>query len=130
MTKLLSTAMVSIIRAFTGSSFVEKEVMAKLPKTVPIKFVPELDEEGNPMIFIFSPKYEGIISQARSMDEAMKNAHDAILTHFDVPRECAKAIKFNVVEAQQMEMPEERPTARQKDFRLVTKENDKVAAIS
>lgn len=100
MSLLPSRAMASLIRAFTGSTFVQKEVLSKLPLSVRIKFTPEFNENGDLIIFISSPDYPGIISEAKTMDEAFANAHDAILTYFDVPRACANAIKFDVVEKQ------------------------------
>jgi predicted RNase H-like HicB family nuclease len=95
---------VSFLARFFGTSestFVEKEVLKKLPKSVTIRFTPEFDDEGNPIVFISSPEHEGIISEARSHREALANARDAILTYFDVPRACAGLIKFTVEDAPQ-----------------------------
>lgn len=96
--------MTGFIRAFTRSRFVENEVLKKLPKSIPIQFAPEFNEEGQLNIIISSPEYEGIVSEAKSMEEALMNAHDAILTYFDVPRDCAKLIQYKVTEENQETM--------------------------
>jgi len=90
--------MPKVIRAYTGSSFVNREVISRLPTSISIRFSPAFNENGDLIIAISSPKYSGIVSEARTKKEAYENVHDAILTYFDVPRACAKAIKFEVVE--------------------------------
>ena len=84
--------------AYTGSAFVGREVFPRLPRSISIKFSLEFNEKGKTFIAISSPEYPGILSEARTMEEAYENVHDAILTYFEVPRECANAIKFKVVE--------------------------------
>ena|SRR3989344_3758231 len=80
----------------SDSSFVRQEILAHLPKSVTMEFIPELDTEGNPIIFIHSPEHEGLLSEARNYKEAIENAQDAILTYFDVPYDCAVLVQFDV----------------------------------
>lgn len=87
------------IKAFSNSAFVENEVLQRLPKSIPIQFTAELDETGDPIIAISSPEFEGIVSEARTREEAIRNAHDAILTYFDVPRSLAKMVEYRIEEA-------------------------------
>ena len=89
--------MPKVIKAYTGSSFVGREVFSRLPDSVPIEFSLEFNDKGKTFVAISSPKYPGIISEARSMEEAYENVHDAILTYFEVPRDCANAIQFKIV---------------------------------
>lgn len=94
----------SWINRFLGRSecnFVRKEVLSNLPKSIIIEFIPEFDENGDPIIFIHSPEHENLISEARTNDEAIENAQDAILTYFDIPRECAVLIDFDIEDASQ-----------------------------
>ncbi len=84
------------IKAFSGSHFVRKEILSRLPRTITIEFTAELDDKGEPIIAIWSPDYSGILSEARSYEEAIENAHDAILTFFEVPRRCANLIEYTV----------------------------------
>lgn len=84
------------MKAFSGSHFVRKQILSKLPRTITIEFTAELDDKGEPIIAIWSPDYSGILSEARSYEEAIENAHDAILTFFDVPRRCANLIEYTV----------------------------------
>lgn len=83
---------------FSPSRSVETEVVKRLPKTVLFEFRAEFDEQNNPVIFITAPKYDGLISEAVTFDEAVANACDAILTYFNVPREYAKLIEYEVQE--------------------------------
>ena len=89
--------MPKVIKAYTDSSFVKREVFPSLPPSIPVEFSLEFNRKGETFIAISSPKYSGIISEARNMKEAHKNALDAILTYFEVPRDCANTIKFKVV---------------------------------
>jgi len=113
-------------RYFNGNSsseFVRREVIDRLPKSIIIQFLSEFDEQGNPIIFISSPEpnCEGIISEARTSKEAIHNAQDAILTHFDVPRDCAELIEFEVEEVKQLTLdPEDRSRIRTQNFQLRT----------
>lgn len=98
MKKSSSSCMPKVV-AYTGSSFVDREVFARLPRSIPIEFSLEFNKRGETFIAISSPdsKYAGIVSEARTMEEAYENVHDAILTYFEVPRACANVIKFKVV---------------------------------
>jgi len=86
------------MRLFSPSRSVQTEVLERLPQTVLFEFKAEFDERNNPVIFITAPKYAGLISEAVTFDEAVANACDAILTYFDVPREYAKLIEYDVQE--------------------------------
>jgi len=83
---------------FSPSRSVQTEVLERLPSTVIFEFKAEFDDQNNPVIFIAAPKYAGLISEAVTFDEAVANACDAILTYFDVPREYAKLIEYDVQE--------------------------------
>ncbi|MBI1813341.1 hypothetical protein HY285_04280 [Candidatus Peregrinibacteria bacterium] len=87
-----------VLKAFTGSSFVGREVFPRLPRSVSMEFRLEFNERGKTCIAISSPEYPGIISEARTMEEAYEHALDAILTYFEVPRDCANAMKFKLVQ--------------------------------
>lgn len=87
-----------LMRFFSPSRSVETEVLQRLPQTVLFEFRAEFDDENNPVIFITAPKYSGLISEAMTFDEAVANACDAILTYFNVPREYAKLIDYEVKE--------------------------------
>lgn len=80
----------------SDSSFVEEEVLKHLPISITIKFLSEFDKDDNPIIFICSPDYDGLISEAQTSEEAISNAQDAILTYFNVPRAVAALIEFNI----------------------------------
>ena len=88
-----------VIKPITGSSFVHREVLSHLPRSVSVEFSLEFTEKGDTCIAISSPEYAGILSEARTMEEAYGNALDAILTFFEVPRACANAIQSKVVRA-------------------------------
>jgi predicted RNase H-like HicB family nuclease len=97
----------SWLNKFTGNSqsaFVREEVLKNLPRSIVIKFLSEFDDKGDPVIFICSPEHTGLISEARTNEEAIEKAQDAILTFFDVPRECAKLIEFDIEEVSQTSM--------------------------
>ena len=83
---------------FSPSRSVETEVLQRLPQTVLFEFRAEFDAQNNPVIFITAPKYDGLITEAGTFDAAVANACDAILTYFNVPRECAKLIDYEVQE--------------------------------
>ena len=87
----------SEVVVYTGSAFVIREVFSRLPSSIPIEFSLEFNDKGKTFIAISSPDYPGIISEARTMEEAYENVHDAILTYFEVPRACANAVRFKVV---------------------------------
>ncbi|MBT3293286.1 hypothetical protein HN512_02870 [Candidatus Peregrinibacteria bacterium] len=92
------------LNKFTGksdSSFVREEILKRLPSSITIQFISEFDDNGDPIIFICSPDHEGLISEARTHALAIKNAEDAILTYFDVPKDCAALIEFNIEEVKQ-----------------------------
>ena len=86
------------MRFLSPSRSVQTEVLERLPQTVLFEFKAEFDDQNNPVIFITAPKYAGLISEAVTFDEAVANACDAILTYFDVPREYAKLIEYDVQE--------------------------------
>jgi hypothetical protein len=87
-----------LMRLFSPSRSVENEVLKRLPQTVLFEFRAEFDDRNNPVIFIMAPKYEGLISEAGTFEQAVANACDAILTYFNVPREYAKLIEYEVQE--------------------------------
>ena len=82
----------------SASANVTDQIIANLPHDITVYFEPDLDEEGNPGIFIHAPKYQGLISEADTFDEAIYMAGDAILTYFDVPKDCARLIDFEIVD--------------------------------
>lgn len=110
------------LRIFTGrsdSTFVKEEVLDRLPTSIKVRFTSEFDADDNPIIFISSPDYEGIISEARTYPEAIDNAQDAILTYFDVPRDCASLIEFDVIDAAQSTMDiEGQDSIRVREFKI------------
>jgi predicted RNase H-like HicB family nuclease len=85
---------------FSRSKSVETEVLRRLPATIRFEFRAEFDDNNNPVIFISAPDYSGLISEAVTFDEAIANACDAILTYFDIPREYANLVEY---ELQQIE---------------------------
>lgn len=87
-----------LMRFFSPSRSVETEVLERLPQTVLFEFRAEFDSQNNPVIFITAPNYDGLISEALTYTEAVKNACDAILTYFNVPREYANLIEYEVQE--------------------------------
>ena len=107
---------------FSGTSkstFVTEEVLKNLPKTVTIKFASEFDKDDETVIFICSPDHEGLISSARTNKEAISNAQDAILTYFDIPRECAQLIEFEVTNISQSSLDlEGQDSIRIREFKV------------
>ena len=103
----------------SDSTFVREEVLKNLPEKVTIKFASEFDENDNPIIFICAPEHEGLISSAKTNDEALANAQDAILTYFDVPRECAQLVEFEITEISQNSLDlEGQDSIRIREFKL------------
>lgn len=98
-----SNTMGKRIRATSGSAFVRREIMKNLPKSIRIEFTSEFTDNGDPIIAITSPDFAGILSEARSNDEAIANVHDAILTYFNVPRQVAKLIEYVVEDVPEQE---------------------------
>lgn len=86
------------IQLFSRSRSVEAEVLQRLPSDITFEFRAEFDEENNPIIFAFAPKYEGLITEGLNFQEAVQNACDAILTYFNVPRDYAKLIEYQMKE--------------------------------
>lgn len=117
-----SPSIMSWFHSFTGkssSSFVREEVLKRIPRSITIQFITEFDAENNPIIFICSPNYEGLISEAKTYPEAIQNAQDAILTYFDVPRDCASLIEFDIEEVQQPSFDDDgRHSILVKEFKL------------
>jgi len=107
---------------FLGKSdctFVNEEVLKNLPKSITVEFIPEFDHEDNPIIFICSPDHDGLISEARTKDEAIENAQDAILTYFDVPKGCADLIEFDIVDVTKQMLDIDNPEARRvREFKV------------
>ncbi len=87
-----------LMRFFSPSRSVQTEVLQRLPQTVLFEFRAEFDDHNDPVIFITAPKYEGLISEAATFDEAVANACDAILTYFNVPQEYARLVEYDVQE--------------------------------
>lgn len=103
----------------SDSTFVREEVLKRLPKSITIEFITEFDSDNNPIISICSPTNEGLISEARTFPEAIENAQDAILTYFDVPREVACLIDFDIEEVEQQQLADEsRHSILIKEFKL------------
>ncbi|MBP7113882.1 MAG: hypothetical protein KBA40_00340 [Candidatus Peribacteraceae bacterium] len=98
MRKLTRHRMSPRIKAFSGSKFVQTQILDKLPRKIRIEFIPELTDEGEPIMVITSPDFPGILSEAKTRDEAIANAHDAILTFFDVPKRFASMVEYSVEE--------------------------------
>lgn len=96
-----------LMRFFSSSRAVEREVVERLPETVLFEFRAEFDDHNNPVIFITAPKYPGLITEAATFKEAVDNACDAILTYFDVPRACASLIDYEVQEVSEPKTPSE-----------------------
>jgi predicted RNase H-like HicB family nuclease len=91
----------------SDSSFVKSEVLRNLPRSIIVQFSSEFDENDNPIIFICSPEHDGLISEARTHEEAITNAQDAILTYFDIPKTCATLIEFDVKSIDQQSTTED-----------------------
>ncbi len=116
-----SNNIVSWFSKFFGRSdctFVSEEVLRNFPKSITIEFIPEFDDDDNPIIFICSPDYDGLISEAKSKKEAIENAQDAILTYFDVPRECADLIEFDIEDVKKPTLDIEASSIRVREFRI------------
>ena len=96
---------------FSGSRTVEREILERLPHSITIEFSLEFDDDDNPIIFINAPEFPGLVSQSSpNIKEAIDTAIDAILTYFDVPRECANLIEYTTSETneQLLELNEEK----------------------
>ena|SRR3990167_788113 len=113
-------AMNFIARLTSGSSTAEKEVLNRLPQSIKVEFLTEFDDDNNPIIFIKAPDYPGLVSQSLpDFKEAVDAALDAILTYFDVPRQCAKVIEYDICEAPEQTLEIEMDRHRTfKEFKL------------
>jgi predicted RNase H-like HicB family nuclease len=88
------------IQLFSPSRSVEVEVLQRLPSDITFEFHAEFDSKNNIIIFASSAKYPGLITEGSSFDEVVRNACDAILTYFNVPREYANLIEYQVQKSQ------------------------------
>lgn len=86
------------VQLFSPSRSVEAEVLQRLPSDITFEFRAEFDEKNNPIIFAFAPKYDGLITEGLNFQEVVHNACDAILTYFNVPREYANLIEYQIKE--------------------------------